>query len=85
MSKEIKQYTMKRTFIIKGGGQRVQQCIENGTHVEYEVKETDYAAKSGVDGSNLYTIIWASSLERLKEMTEEWTDKEVTLVKKNDF
>lgn len=76
---------MKRTFIIKGGGQRVQQCVENGTPVEYEVKDTDYAAKSGVDRSNLYTIIWASSLEGLKEMAAEWTNKEVTLVKTNDI
>lgn len=76
---------MKRTFIIKGGGQRVQQCVENGTPVEYEVKDTDYAVKSGVDRSNLYTIIWASSLEGLKEMAAEWTDKEVTLVKTNDI
>lgn len=76
---------MKKTFIIKRGGQYVQQCVENGTPVEYEVKETDYAAKSGVDGSNLYTIIWASSLERLKEMTEEWTDVDVTLIESSGF
>lgn len=77
---------MKRTFIIKGGGHYVQQCAENGDAVEYIVKDTDYAAKSGVDGSNLYTHqIWASSLERLEEMVKEWTDKEIELVETQNF
>lgn len=77
---------MKRTFIIKGGGQYVQQCAENGDAVEYIVKDTDYTAKSGVDGSNLYTHqIWASSLERLEEMVKEWIDKEIELVETQNF
>ena len=74
---------MKKTFIIKRGGQYVQQCVENGTPVEYEVKDTDYAAKSGVDGSNLYTLIWSLSIERLKEMVQEWIDVDVTLIEKS--
>lgn len=79
-------YIMKRTFIIKGGGQYVQQCAENGIAIEYVVKDTDYAAKSGVDGSNLYTgQIWASSLERLEEMIKEWTDKGMELVEISNF
>lgn len=75
-----------KTFIIKGGGQYVQQCAENGNAVEYIVKDTDYAEKSGVNGANLYTSqIWASSLERLEEMAKEWTDKEIELVEISNF
>lgn len=71
---------MKQTFIISGGGQYIQQCAEQEMPVKYVVKDTDYAAKSGVDGSNLYTRIWASSFEELKEMVKEWTDEEVELI-----
>lgn len=71
---------MKQTFIISGGGQYIQQCAEQEMPVKYVVKDTDYAAKSGVDGSNLYTQIWASSFEELEEMVKEWTDEEVELI-----
>ena len=74
-----------KTYIINGGGQYVQQCAENGCAVNYVVKDSDYAKKSGVVGSNLYTKIWASSFDELKEMLSEWTNEDVELSESPEY
>lgn len=58
----------------------MEQLAGLGMPVPYRVEENDWSCRSGVTGSNSYTnAIWAGSLERLKELAEEWTNKEFEL------
>lgn len=70
----------RECYIIDGGGQKVEQLAGMGLPIPYRREMNDWAYKSGTSGSNLYTnCIWAGSLERLREMAEEWTDAPVEL------
>lgn len=71
---------LKKTYIIKGGGQYVRQCVENGTPVEYIVKSTNYKNETECSAYSMLTFIWALSLDDLKEQIKDWTDEEVELI-----
>lgn len=70
----------KKTYIIKGGGQYVRQCVENGAPVEYIVKSTNYKNETGCSAYSMLTFIWALSLDDLKEQIKDWTDEEIELI-----
>lgn len=71
---------LKKTYIIKGGGQYVRQCVENGTPVEYIVKSTNYKNETGCSAYSMLTFILALSLDDLKEQIKDWTNEEVELI-----
>ena len=71
---------LKKTYIIKGGGQYVRQCVEHGTPVEYIVKATNYKNETACSAYSMLTFIWALSLDDLKEQIKDWTDEEVELI-----
>lgn len=72
-------------YIIDGGGQKVDQFASSGMPIPYRVEVNDWAYKSGVASSSHYTgHLWASSLERLRELAEEWTNSPVELVASED-
>lgn len=77
---------MRKTFIIRGGGQAVQQFAQKTifNKMRYplivEVKETDWPIKARCEGQNNYTnAIWATDLDTVQRWADEWAGEEVKL------
>lgn len=76
---------LEKTYIIKGGGQYVRQCVENETPVEYIVRATNYKNETGCSAYSMSTFIWALSLDDLKEQIKDWTDEEIELIEVDEY
>lgn len=76
---------METIYKINGGGQKVQQCVQNGMAVEYTVENSDWPETSQTVGNDSFTnYMWSTSLETLQEWANTWAGREVELVEAND-
>ncbi|MBR8720195.1 hypothetical protein IX307_001381 [Bacteroides pyogenes] len=76
---------MKRTiYVIRGGGQRVQQDARYNIPVEYEViHESSWVEECGCVGQDHFTnAMWSTELEDIQKWSNEWAGKEVELIEK---
>ncbi|MGR4860076.1 hypothetical protein ABLT32_13710 [Bacteroides pyogenes] len=76
---------MKRTiYVIRGGGQRVQQDARYNLPVEYEViNDSDWVEECGCVGQDHYAnTMWSTEFEDIQKWSNEWAGKEVELIEK---
>ena len=64
---------MKKTYIIKGGGQRVRQCYHSNQVIEIEERLTNHEEQAKCYGQDHFANdLWSGDLGTTKKMARGW-------------